>query len=137
MPGARVPVIQREEDPVNKDKWRDQDEVRIKPGRLEQGDDRTAPKVQGRHCQPTDRHHRKETKSQQVCRLLIRLREHDRKLITHAGDDSDDAGDRDENRQKTEGLRAVEPRENGGSKDGDDLGEGSAADELEDVGGER
>jgi len=94
MFGARVPVVQRKKDPAYEDKRRNQNEVGCKPGRPEQGEEDITSEVQGRHRQAADRRHAEEAEGQQVCRLLVCLWEHDRKLVTHAGDDPDDAGDR-------------------------------------------
>ena len=94
------------------------------------------PKVQDRHRQPADHRHTEEAEAQQVCGLLVGLREHDRHFVAHAGDDPDDARDRGEEREEPEGLWAVEAGEDRGGQDGDDLGEGGAGDEVEDVCGE-
>ena len=93
MFSARVPVVQREEDPTDEDKHWNQDKVGGKPGRLEEGEEGIAPEVQGRHCQPADHRHTEEAEAQQVCGLFVGLREHDRHFVAHAGDDPDDAGD--------------------------------------------
>lgn len=113
MPGPRVPVVQREEDPVNKDKQWNQDEVVGKPGRPEQGEKHIASEVQGWHGQPGDHRHTEEAETQQVCGLFVGLWEHDRELVAHAGDDSKDAGNRDEDREEPKGLRAVETSKKG------------------------
>ena len=136
MPGARIPVVQREEDPADEDKHWDQDKVGGKPGCPEEGEEGIAPEVQGRYSQPADHRRTEEAEAQQVCGLLVGLREHDRELVAHAGDDPEDAGDRGEDREEPEGLRTVEAGDDRSGQDGDDLGDGSAGDEFEDVGGE-
>jgi len=82
MPGARVPVVQREEDPADEDKHWDQDKVGGKPRRLEEGEEGIAAEVQGRHRQPADHRHTEEAEAQQVCGLLVGLREHDREFAS-------------------------------------------------------
>ena len=81
--------------------------------------------MEGRYDQPADHRHTGGTRAQPVCCLLVGLREHDRKFITHAGDDPDDARDRGEQREEPEGLRAVEAGEERRGRDGTGLGEGA------------
>ena len=111
MLGARVPVVQREEDPADEDERRNQNQVGVKARRLEKGEESITAEVQGRHRQPADCRHTEEAEPQQVCGLLIGLRKHDRHFVTHAGDDPDDAGDRGEECEEPKGLWAVEAGE--------------------------
>ena len=136
MPGARIPVVQCKKHSADEDNQRNRDEVGAKPGRPEEREERIAPEVQGRYSQPADHRRTEEAEAQQVCGLLVGLREHDRELVAHAGDDPEDAGDRGEDREEPEGLRTVEAGDDRSGQDGDDLGDGSAGDEFEDVGGE-
>ena len=48
MLGTRIPVVQCEINPVDKDKRRNQDEVGAKPGRPEQGEEDIVPEVERR-----------------------------------------------------------------------------------------
>ena len=45
MFGARIPVIQRKIDSADEDNPRNQDEIRAKPGRPEEGEESVAPEV--------------------------------------------------------------------------------------------
>jgi hypothetical protein len=65
MFGARVPVVQRKEDPADEDNRRNQDEVGLKPGRPEQGEERIAPKSRQRTGHPAE--------ARQVCYFLVCL----------------------------------------------------------------
>ena len=82
MPGARVPVVQREEDPADEDKHWDQDKVGAKTWRPEQGEESIATEVRGRHRHPVDYRPQEEAESQQVCGLFVGLREHDRETAS-------------------------------------------------------
>lgn len=74
--GARVPVIQRKEDPADENNRRNQNEVGLKPGRPEE---RIAPKSRQR----TGRH----TEAQQLCGLFVGLRERESGMPATGPDD--------------------------------------------------